>query len=77
MGQDLGDCTDICRGAILFKPPGRVHRHIVIGLIGDPITSFRSKKEFVKVMLDIVQCEFSSLSSHLQPIDPLYQFSNS
>ncbi len=55
VGQDCVCCTDMIRG-ILLKPPNRVQRRIVTGPIGDPLTSFRSKYEFVGVMLDIVNC---------------------
>ena len=52
IGQEVW-CTDTIRLHVL-KPCTRYHRRIVTGPIGDPITSFRSKKEFVSVFLDIV-----------------------
>ena len=55
IGQEKVWSTDIIRGSL--KLPGtaaRIQRRIVTGPIGDPITSFRSKKEFVSVMIDIV-----------------------
>jgi len=56
IGQERVCSTDTIRG-LLLKPPGtRIQRRIVTGPIGDPITSFRSKHEFVGIMLDIVNC---------------------
>ncbi|KAG6807655.1 hypothetical protein H0H92_006810 [Tricholoma furcatifolium] len=55
MGQDVGERTAACRGSILPKPPDRIHRRLVGGPIGDPITSFRSREEFIKVILDVVE----------------------
>ena len=55
IGQECVCSTDAIRG-LLPKPPTRVQRRIVTGPIGDPITSFRSKHEFVSIMLDIVNC---------------------
>ena len=37
------------------EPPPRIHRRLVTKQIGDPLTSFRSKREFISVMLDVVQ----------------------
>lgn len=53
IGQENVWSTDIIRGKLPGSPT-RVQRRIVTGPIGDPITSFRSKKEFVSVLLDIV-----------------------
>ncbi|KJA23319.1 hypothetical protein HYPSUDRAFT_201598 [Hypholoma sublateritium FD-334 SS-4] len=53
IGQEEVWSTDTIRG-VLAKSPTRIQRRIVTGPIGDPITSFRSKKEFVSVLLDIV-----------------------
>lgn len=53
IGQDSVCSTDPIRG-LLDKPPTRLQRRIVTGPIGDPITSFRSKKEFVATCLDLV-----------------------
>ena len=55
VGQDCVCSTDAIRG-LLRKPPNRIQRRIVTGPIGDPLTSFRSKHEFVGIMLDIVNC---------------------
>lgn len=59
IGQEKVWSTDTIRGSL--KLPGsitRVQRRMVTGPIGDPITSFRSKKEFVSVMIDIVNGMF-------------------
>lgn len=53
IGQDEVWCTDNIRSHLL-KPRTRYHRRIVTGPIGDPITSFRSKAEFITAFLDIV-----------------------
>ncbi|KJA13104.1 hypothetical protein HYPSUDRAFT_209822 [Hypholoma sublateritium FD-334 SS-4] len=37
------------------QPPARDHRRIVNGPVGNPLTSFRSREEFVKVLLDCVE----------------------
>lgn len=59
IGQEVVWSTDTVRGRI-EKHHIRHQRRIVTGPIGDPITSFRSKKEFVGVFLDIVNCKFLS-----------------
>lgn len=53
IGQEQVWSTETIRGQ-LDKGPIRIQRRIVTGPIGDPITSFRSKREFVSVLLDIV-----------------------
>ncbi|KJA14338.1 hypothetical protein HYPSUDRAFT_150541 [Hypholoma sublateritium FD-334 SS-4] len=55
VGQDIGDSTKERRGRLTDKPPERVHRRIVTGPVGDPITSFRSRREFLQVILDCVK----------------------
>lgn len=55
IGQEAVCSTDAIRG-VLMKSPTRIQRRIVTGPIGDPLTSFRSKKEFVSVLLDVVNC---------------------
>ncbi|KAF8971030.1 hypothetical protein BDZ97DRAFT_1753385 [Flammula alnicola] len=54
IGQECVCSTDTIRGLLAGKPPTRHQRRIVTATIGDPITSFRSKKEFVAMYLDIV-----------------------
>jgi hypothetical protein len=56
-GQTLGDSTDLRRIEVPIKPPAREHHRIVTGPVGDPLTSFCSKKEFCSVIRDIVKCE--------------------
>lgn len=53
IGQETVWCTDTIRLHIL-KSSTRNQRRMVTGPIGDPITSFRSKKEFVTAFLDII-----------------------
>ena len=56
--QDLGDSTDIRRPeASSNSPPPRTHRRIVTGPVGDPLTSFRSKREFCSCIRDVVKCK--------------------
>jgi Fungal protein kinase len=50
------DWTGSYRGNVLGRPRGRrIHRRIVTTPIGEPITTFRSKKEFISALMDIVQ----------------------
>lgn len=58
IGQDCVCSTDTIRGLLPNKPAARHQRRIVTATIGDPVTSFRSKKEFVSVFLDIVNSMF-------------------
>ena len=39
---------------LIDKVPAHYQRRIVTATIGDPITSFRSKQEFVSTCLDLV-----------------------
>jgi hypothetical protein len=57
-GEDLIDDTNTVRNASSQRPPIRIRRRIVTGPIGEPITSFRSRREFIQVMLDTVNCWF-------------------
>jgi hypothetical protein len=57
IGEDIGDSTKARRGRLTQPPPDRVHRRVVTGPVGDPLTSFRSREEFVKVLLDCVKCK--------------------
>ena len=59
VGEEIGDSTSTRRGRLTNMPPERVHRRAVTGPVGDPITSFRSREEFVKVLLDCVDCKSS------------------
>ncbi|KJA25531.1 hypothetical protein HYPSUDRAFT_134549 [Hypholoma sublateritium FD-334 SS-4] len=54
-GEELGDSTNERRGRLTNKPPDRVHRRVVTGPVGDPLTTFRSRQEFVQVILDCVK----------------------
>lgn len=60
-GEEMGDSTSARRGRLekAVLPPERVHRRVVTGPVGDSLTSFRSREEFVKVLLDCVKCKFS------------------
>ncbi|KAF8957875.1 hypothetical protein BDZ97DRAFT_1669192 [Flammula alnicola] len=55
VGQELGDSTRARRGRLTDTPPDCVHHRVVTGPVGDPITSFRSRVEFVQVILDCVK----------------------
>jgi protein kinase-like protein len=57
VGEEIGDSTKARRGRLTNTPPDRVHRRVVTGPIGDPLTSFRSREEFVQVLLDCVKCK--------------------
>jgi|SRR5882762_3231320 len=57
IGDEIGDSTKARRGRITNTPPDRVHRRVVTGPVGDPLTSFRSREEFVQVLLDCVKCK--------------------
>ncbi|KJA19574.1 hypothetical protein HYPSUDRAFT_69143 [Hypholoma sublateritium FD-334 SS-4] len=39
----------------IHKPPNHMHRRVVTGPVGDPLTTFCSRKEFVQVILDCVK----------------------
>ena len=56
VGEEIGDSTRARRGRLTDTPPDRVHRRVVTGPVGDPLTSFRSREEFVQVLLDCVKC---------------------
>jgi hypothetical protein len=57
LGEEFSDSTRERRGRLTDKPPDRVHRRVVTGPAGDPLTSFRSREEFVQVLLDCVKCK--------------------
>ena len=57
VGEEIGDSTNMRRGRLTNMPPERLHRRVVTGPVGDPLTSFRSREEFVKVLLDCVDCK--------------------
>lgn len=56
-GEELDDSTSDRRGRLTDKPADRVHRRVVTGPVGDPLTTFRSRKEFIQVLLDCVECK--------------------
>jgi len=59
VGEEMRNSTNTPRGRLPNSPPKRLHRRVVTGPIGDPLTSFRSRKEFVQVLLDCVDCRSS------------------
>ena len=59
VGEEIGDSTNTRRGRLADSPPERLHRRVVTGPVGDPLTSFRSREEFIKVLLDCVKCKSS------------------
>lgn len=64
LGQDV-----VFKTKLIHSPfdtaQSRTQRRIVTGPIGDPITAFRSKHEFVAVMLDIVNCMYPTVLTML------------
>ena len=65
----ITDSTTNYRGSGLIGRPGNQHTHrrSVVSSVGKPLTSFRSKKEFVKAVIDVVggkQPEFAIINSH-------------
>ena len=65
VGEEIGDSTTARRGRLTKMPPERLHRRVVTGPVGDPLTSFRSREEFVQVLLDCVDCKSSIQISKL------------
>ena len=66
VGEEMGDSTNTQRGRLAGVPPERLHRRVVTGPVGDPLTSFRSCEEFIQVLLDCVDCKSSvQYQSHL------------
>jgi hypothetical protein len=57
VGEEIGDSSNMRRGRLTNMPPERLHRRVVTGPIGDPLMSFRSREEFIKVLLDCVDCK--------------------
>jgi hypothetical protein len=55
VGEEIGDSTKARRGRLTHTSPDRVHRRVVTGPVGDPLCSFRSREEFVQVLLDCVK----------------------
>jgi Fungal protein kinase len=54
--NDVKDCTGRYRVDLAGYPYSqRVHRRIVTSTIGEPLTSFRSKKEFLNIMISLIQ----------------------
>ena len=59
VGEEIGDSTNTRRGRLTNMPPEHLHHQVVTGPVGDPLTSFCSHEEFVKVLLDCVDCKSS------------------
>ena len=59
VGEEMENSTNTPRGRLPNSPPERLHRQVVTGPIGDPLTSFRSREEFIQVLLDCVDCRSS------------------
>jgi hypothetical protein len=54
--KDVKDCTGRYRVDLAGHPYSqRVHRRIVTSTIGEPLTSFQSKKEFLNVIISLLQ----------------------
>ena len=57
------DCTNRCRGDQIGRPDcNRVHRRIVMSPVGENILSFRSKQEFIDVIMSIIRSMLNWLS---------------
>lgn len=58
MIDGVKDSTTIYRGSGLLGRLGnqRIHRRILSTPIGEPLTSFRSKKEFIMAMVTVILC---------------------
>ncbi|KAF8814444.1 hypothetical protein BYT27DRAFT_7219833 [Phlegmacium glaucopus] len=54
VGEEIGDSTKKQRGRLPDSPPEHLHRRVVTGPVGDTLTSFHSREEFIKVLLDCV-----------------------
>ncbi|EDR08797.1 uncharacterized protein LACBIDRAFT_296227 [Laccaria bicolor S238N-H82] len=54
VGEEIGDSTQKQRGRLPDPPLEHLHRRVVTGPVGDTLTSFRSREELVKVLLDCV-----------------------
>jgi hypothetical protein len=59
VGEEMEDSTNTHRGRPANRPPECLHRRVVTGPVGDPLTSFHSREEFVQVLLDCVDCKSS------------------
>jgi len=59
VGEEIGDSTKKRRGRLADPPPERLHRRVVTGPVGGTLTSFRSREEFIQVLLDCVDCKSS------------------
>ncbi len=53
--------TDHFRTLLTSAEPARIHRRIVTGPIGDPITSYRSRVECLHALIDVLDRECSKL----------------
>ena len=70
--KDVKDCTGRYRVDLAGYPYSqRVHRRIVTSTIGEPLTMFQSKKEFLNVMISLLQ---SQSSIHIQLFDTYNQY---
>ena len=60
--------TDNFRHLLTALEPARIHRRIVTGPIGDPITSYRSRVECLQALVDVLDRECSKLIDHRSSI---------
>jgi serine/threonine protein kinase len=54
------DSTQRYRGA---RCTHRIHRRIVTSPVGEPITSFKTKKEFIQVLINVIESKLTYLGS--------------
>ena len=83
--KDVQDCTGQYRVYLAGYPfSQRIHRRIVTSTIGEPITMFHSKKEFLNVMISLLESKspyaypifnYLILIINIQPISPFVRTS--
>lgn len=61
-GEEHIHDTDEARAILTVCSPARIHRRIVTGPIGDPITSYRSRVECLQAVLDVVDRTYYDIS---------------
>ena len=51
----VGGLKDSMKHYQIARRTHRIHRRIVTSPVGDPITSFKTKKEFIRVLINIIE----------------------
>ncbi len=57
----VGGFKDSTKRYRIARCDHRIHRRIVTSPVGDPITSFKTKKEFIRVLIDIIESTLAYL----------------